>query len=69
MQCEALYDFNAPQKGDLPFLKGDVITVLDQDGVWWKGTLKGKTGVFPSTYVKLLGIEKRERERLCYSLI
>ncbi|ESO85916.1 hypothetical protein LOTGIDRAFT_130072, partial [Lottia gigantea] len=37
----------------LCFEKGDIITVTQAlDGGWWEGTLKGKTGWFPSNYVK-----------------
>lgn len=37
----------------LVFQKGDLITVTQVvDGGWWEGTLNGKTGWFPSNYVK-----------------
>lgn len=37
----------------LCFKKGDKITVTQkEDGGWWEGTLSGKTGWFPSNYVK-----------------
>ncbi|KAJ2701258.1 hypothetical protein H4218_001551 [Coemansia sp. IMI 209128] len=52
----ALYDFAGDQEGDLPFTKGDLITVTEKtDSLndWWKGTCKGKTGNFPSNYVRL----------------
>ncbi|KAJ8310264.1 hypothetical protein KUTeg_012129 [Tegillarca granosa] len=39
----------------LCFNKGDIITVTQVlDGGWWEGTLSGKTGWFPSNYVKEL---------------
>ena len=35
------------------FNKGDRITITQkEDGGWWEGTLDGKTGWFPSNYVK-----------------
>ncbi|KAJ2742543.1 hypothetical protein GGI20_004406 [Coemansia sp. BCRC 34301] len=52
----ALYDFAGDQAGDLPFNKGDLITVTektDSSNDWWKGICKGKTGTFPSNYVRL----------------
>ena len=49
---EALYAFHAQQAGDLGFQKGDIITVTAQSGNWWSGSLNGKTGTFPSNYVK-----------------
>lgn len=37
----------------LTLKKGDKITVTQiEDGGWWEGTLNGKTGWFPSNYVK-----------------
>ena len=37
----------------LCFGKGDIITVTQtMDGGWWEGTLNGRTGWFPSNYVK-----------------
>ena len=42
------------EDGQLPFVAGDVITVLDTDGEWWTGELNGETGVFPSSYVSTI---------------
>ena len=40
----------------LNFKKGDAITLTQkEDGGWWEGTLDGKTGWFPSNYVKETG--------------
>lgn len=37
----------------LNFKKGDIITITQkEEGGWWEGTLDGKTGWFPSNYVK-----------------
>ncbi|KAJ8917559.1 hypothetical protein NQ315_005608 [Exocentrus adspersus] len=36
----------------LCFKKGDIITITQKDEGWWEGTLNGKTGWFPSNYVK-----------------
>jgi growth factor receptor-binding protein 2 len=49
----AAYNFAPEEAGELPFRKGDVITVLDEsDANWWKGQCHGKTGLFPASYVK-----------------
>jgi len=33
--------------------KGDIVIVTQkEDGGWWEGTLKEKTGWFPSNYVR-----------------
>ena len=48
---------------ELSFMKDDVIVVLDKetdpDG-WWKGSLNGKSGLFPHNYVEIM---KQEEER------
>ena len=49
---EALYDYDGEREGDLQFRVGDKITVTNQAGNWWTGTLNGHTGVFPSNYVQ-----------------
>ncbi|KAK7935529.1 ESCRT-0 subunit protein hse1 [Apiospora marii] len=51
----ALYDFVPSEPGELEFKKGDVIAVLEsvfKD--WWRGSLKGNTGIFPLNYVEKL---------------
>ena len=54
-RVQALFDFQPSEAGELQFRKGDVITVLEsvyKD--WWKGFLKGQTGIFPLNYVEKL---------------
>lgn len=54
-RVRALYDFVPSEAGELEFKKGDVIAVLEsvyKD--WWRGSLKGKTGIFPLNYVEKL---------------
>lgn len=54
-RVRALYDFAPSEPGELEFKKGDVIAVLEsvyKD--WWRGSLRGKTGIFPLNYVEKL---------------
>ncbi|KAK5162848.1 ESCRT-0 subunit protein hse1 [Saxophila tyrrhenica] len=64
-RVRALYDFTPSEAGELAFRKGDVIAVLEsvyKD--WWKGSLRGSTGIFPLNYVeKLQDPTKEELER------
>ncbi|BGP22459.1 SH4 domain protein [Rhodotorula toruloides] len=51
----ALYDFPGVEAMDLPFKKGDVITILaKEDEEWWKGRLKLREGMLPRNYVEEL---------------
>lgn len=50
-QVRALYSFQAEERDELDFSAGDIIEVLEKcDQSWWKGQLRGRTGLFPSNY-------------------
>ena len=54
-RVRALFDFVPSESGELQFRKGDVIAVIEsvyKD--WWKGSLRGQTGIFPLNYVEKL---------------
>jgi signal transducing adaptor molecule len=54
-RVRALFDFHATDPDELTFRKGDIIAVLEsvyKD--WWKGLLRGQTGIFPLNYVEKL---------------
>ncbi|TRY58429.1 hypothetical protein DNTS_002057 [Danionella cerebrum] len=54
-QVHALYNFSAEDSDELSFEAGDVIVVLDQnDQLWWRGSLRGRTGLFPVNYTRPL---------------
>lgn len=51
-RVKALYTFEPTEPGELPFEKGDIIKVVDRGYKdWWRGQLKGRTGIFPVNYV------------------
>jgi len=50
----ALFAYTSNVAEDLTFNKGDVITIIKEDGEWWTGTKDGHTGTFPANYVKKL---------------
>ncbi|VBB25255.1 unnamed protein product [Acanthocheilonema viteae] len=53
--CRALYDFEAQNEAELDFKEGDVINLISQiDDNWYEGSLLGKTGYFPISYVHVL---------------
>lgn len=65
-RVRALFDFQPSEPGELQFRKGDTIAVLEsvyKD--WWKGSLRGQTGIFPLNYVEKLPdptMEELQRE-------
>jgi len=53
--CQALYDFDAESPGELSFKEGDVIYLKSKiDDNWYDGSVNGRTGYFPVTYVTIL---------------
>jgi signal transducing adaptor molecule len=64
-RVRALYDFTPSEPGELAFRKNDIIAVLEsvfKD--WWKGSLRGQTGIFPlNSEEKLQDPTKDELER------
>ena len=51
-RVRALHTFEPTEAGELAFEKGDVIKVVDRGYKdWWRGQLKGRTGIFPVNYV------------------
>lgn len=50
---KARFNFKQNNEDELSFSKGDLILVTRQEeGGWWEGTLNGRTGWFPSNYVR-----------------
>ena len=51
-RVRALHTFEPTEQGELAFEKGDIIKVVDRGYKdWWRGQLKGRTGIFPVNYV------------------
>ena len=52
----ALYDYEAQAEGDLSFITGDVIEIIQKgatENEWWTGKVHGRQGQFPGTCFSL----------------
>ena len=48
-----MYDYIAQGDQELSLEEGDIVTlVAREDAVWWCGQVKGRMGMFPSSYVE-----------------
>ncbi|XP_039521679.1 rho guanine nucleotide exchange factor 6 isoform X3 [Pimephales promelas] len=53
LMVKARFNFKQNNEDELSFSKGELIHVTRQEeGGWWEGNLNGKTGWFPSNYVR-----------------
>ena len=51
-RCKALFDFTPLEEGELMLKRGQEVHILDDtDPNWWRGTVDGKSGMFPANYV------------------
>lgn len=53
--CQALYDFEPQNPGELGFKENEIITLLNRvDDNWYEGSVNGRTGYFPQSYVQVV---------------
>lgn len=51
---EVEFEYEATEEDELTFQIGDIVTDVERlDDGWWKGTFKGKRGMFPDNFVKV----------------
>lgn len=52
--CEATHDYNGEHTDDLSFVAGTTIKIIERiSDDWFRGTHSGKSGIFPSSFVKI----------------
>ncbi|SSD60912.1 related to Class E vacuolar protein-sorting machinery protein HSE1 [Saccharomycodes ludwigii] len=62
-KVRAMYDLTSNEPDELSFKKDDIIRVLDvvyKD--WWRGSLRGKIGIFPLNYV--VPVQEKTKDEL-----
>ncbi|NWS40510.1 CD2AP protein, partial [Probosciger aterrimus] len=56
-QCKVLFEYVPQNEDELELKLGDVIDINEEvEEGWWSGTLNGRTGLFPSNFVKELEV-------------
>ncbi|XP_042325431.1 CD2-associated protein isoform X2 [Sceloporus undulatus] len=56
-QCKVLFEYIPQNEDELELKLGDIIDIHEEvEEGWWSGTLNGKSGLFPSNFVKELEI-------------
>lgn len=54
-QCKVLFEYIPQNEDEMELKVGDVIDINEEvEEGWWSGTLNGKSGLFPSNFVKEL---------------
>jgi signal transducing adaptor molecule len=56
-RVRALHSFEPTEPNELAFEKGDIIKVVNREYKdWWRGQIRGRTGIFPVNYVVRLHV-------------
>jgi hypothetical protein len=56
-QARCFYSYQAQNEDELNLSEGDIVTIISKncdDEGWWRGELRGKTGLFPDNFVKII---------------
>uniref|UniRef100_K1QWQ4 CD2-associated protein n=1 Tax=Magallana gigas TaxID=29159 RepID=K1QWQ4_MAGGI len=60
-KAKVLFDYEPENEDELKIEVGDTVEIIKQEEEgWWEGVLNGKTGVFPSNFVEIIGTEDEE---------
>ncbi|XP_056284917.1 CD2-associated protein [Pseudoliparis swirei] len=54
-QCKVLFDYQPQNEDELELKIGDIVDIIEEvEEGWWNGNFNGKSGLFPSNFVKEL---------------
>uniref|UniRef100_A0A8C9GIV9 SH3 domain containing kinase binding protein 1 n=1 Tax=Piliocolobus tephrosceles TaxID=591936 RepID=A0A8C9GIV9_9PRIM len=60
-RCQVAFSYLPQNDDELELKVGDIIEVVGEvEEGWWEGVLNGKTGMFPSNFIKELSVESDE---------
>ncbi|KAF7690062.1 CD2-associated protein isoform X1 [Silurus meridionalis] len=58
-QCKVLFEYVPQNEDELELKVGDIINIVEEvEEGWWSGTMNGKTGLFPSNFVKEIEVSE-----------
>ncbi|KAM4713199.1 CD2-associated protein isoform 2-T2 [Anableps anableps] len=62
-QCKVLFDYQPVNEDELELKVGDIVDIIEEvEEGWWSGSFNGKSGLFPSNFVKELEAAGEEAE-------
>ncbi|XP_042359484.1 CD2-associated protein isoform X2 [Plectropomus leopardus] len=62
-QCKVLFDYQPQNEDELELKVGDIVDITEEvEEGWWNGNLGGKSGLFPSNFVKELDASAEDGE-------
>ncbi|XP_074541086.1 CD2-associated protein [Halichoeres trimaculatus] len=62
-QCKVLFEYQPQNEDELELKVGDIVDINEEiEEGWWSGSLKGKSGLFPSNFVKEVDSTEAESE-------
>ncbi|XP_077443254.1 CD2-associated protein [Stigmatopora argus] len=60
-QFKVVFDYQPQNEDELELKLGDIVEVVDEvEEGWWSGIINGKTGLFPSNFIKEVDFAKEE---------
>ncbi|XP_054617989.1 CD2-associated protein [Dunckerocampus dactyliophorus] len=58
-QCKVLFEYQPQNEDELELKVGDIVEITEEvEEGWWSGVLNGKSGLFPSNFVKEVDVTK-----------
>nr|CAI5866508.1 unnamed protein product [Callosobruchus analis] len=63
-QCRVIFSYSPDHEDELSLNVGDIIDIIgEEEEGWWRGTLNGKEGVFPSNFVEEIVLHPKPSTR------